>query len=195
MWFEWRCWMILTVFLFAGCSAPGSLVSPDIVVPPSILVPTEMSLMTSDPPLVEEPEPVCPPDHRQECDGQDWDSAECAWVGRCPEPEPEPEDIFHPEPPPPTGCLSCEQADPQLGLQAVDGYRLTFRYSARCGYAYLATGAVTQPWKGPLIPLEGLVEFEYPRQSAGMEHVSRLAAVLDSGDACYSPAVRVWIEP
>lgn len=107
----------------------------------------------------------------------------------------EPGDMFDPELPPPTGCVSCEQADPQFGLEVTDGYRLTFRYSARCGYLFLATGAITQPWVGPLISSEGLVEFEYPRQSAGMEHTSRLAVVLDGGDVCYSLAVRVWIEP
>ncbi len=104
-------------------------------------------------------------------------------------------DIFHPEPPPSTGCTSCEQADPRLDLEAADGYRLTFRYSAQCGYIFLATGAITQPWKGPLTPPAGLVKFTYPRQSDVVEHVSRLVAVLDNGDACYSPAVRGWLEP
>lgn len=104
-------------------------------------------------------------------------------------------DMFRPEPPPPTGCTSCGQSDPRLELEVADGYRLTFRYSAGCGYIFLATGAFTQPWKGPLTPPAGLVKFTYPRQSGRMEHVGRLATVLDDGGTCYSPAVRVWIDP
>jgi len=33
-------------------------------------------------------EPVCEPDHRQECKDQEWNTVTCQWEGRCPEPPP-----------------------------------------------------------------------------------------------------------
>jgi hypothetical protein len=103
------------------------------------------------------------------------------------------DDPFRPEPPPPIGCTSCEQANPLLTLSSLAGFKATFEYTAECGYVYLHTGSMIAPTLGPLIPRKGLIDFQYALQPVCTERGARLAVVLDDGSTCFSERVAVLL--